>query len=1365
MARREKRPVHKVVMTEGKRNMKKLMKSVLACLLAFAMVLTVMPVNSYAAAKKSVVVTNQKQLEKALKNGATNIVIKTNKNVKITIPATKKAAKASISVQAKNATITNKASVKSIVIKDAKAFVESGKNNDIKITDSKLSLTVAKESKGADIKVAKKDAEIKVVAKGDVASVTVAKTADVTLTVNKTATVASVNVAAKGATVDLNAKGTVSDVKVSKKAADTKLNINASGKVENVQIDAKADVAVAGSTTEAVKVTVNAKDTTIKAETAVETTLNADAKVDLSKGAEGSKVTTAENVKVDVANNTADKVTVTDSTGKETSVDAGKTETTKDESKKDDQKKDDQKKDDQSSGGSSGGSSGTVTPTPTPSEPKKPEIVGATKTSIIIKAVTGQAYACVESGKKVGEDDFEWPLDDDIDELGNIEISGLDSTKKYEIYTKNQTSDPIKADQIVDLSKQKETVVLFDNSTTTLSGEGIWNDNNEQLIISAPIDFEFCVYGKDSENWRWDVGMDSNQPGIRFNGFPDGIIKFEITPEFTGDRTGSFKFDYQVGTGNDGEFSPIVKREYTVNYKISEDDWNSFKKNSIPELKNISVTAADMISLRFDVLVPEKISKDVVSVKDGSGNLVAIESITRDTQNEYRYNITLGQNLKNGKYNVEITVYDKRCTQMFEYTDSVWEPMNKVKTVVVQQLNKTYTPQGASLSSCEETFKEELNQAFSDSNINTEKLGVYVGVDGYWIQFKDGKLFCSIEVDILSGSAKYELDQDVEFTLSQKPEIFGATKTSIVVNPIVGLEYTYVKSGEEIGKDAKWYGYDDYDDHDHIIFDKLDTTSYNVYYRMAESPNNISQATVVDLTQKQETFAVVSDSNEEYAENAYYNWKEGQLVVDVFIEPDVVVYDQNGFVVDEYDYSIDDKDSKSVKYQGAEADGYGIMISFAVADTCKAEQDYIFNFDFNVMAGKDSDVTTIGSKNYKVTFKIPQEEWNEKNENSDAKLVDTWVNGADEIVLRFDNTVPSNISPSDVEITGDAKKLAIASIQKGENGFPGYFIKLVSPLADASYTGSINVNNTNYPINFTYKASDWSIAKSILDSALSELKRTHTEDANAFSELYYGDAILRELSAFVDRTVKGNYDRTVAHGAGVSTLDMSVEDGKIEVSMVVSVRYGQSNANVKCVVPYELCATPNVVAATKNSIIVRSVKGLEYACVKAGDDLSKAVWFDWTYAVGGCIEIGNLETTTYEVYYRLTDGEEKASEATSVDLNDKLDTAIVFVSPVTGFKGTVSNNVVSVIGFMPYYKVYGKNEETYDFNVVVSDDSAQKGISFSNYQNSLQFKLDENYTPKGDDSFEFTYQVIGADNAVIGEKTCTVSFYCFAGNN
>ena len=80
----------------------------------------------------------------------------------------------------------------------------------------------------------------------------------------------------------------------------------------------------------------------------------------------------------------------------------------------------------------------------------KPLKISRMRLRIIIKAVAGQGYACVESGKKVKEADFEWSPG--MDELGNIEISDLDPTKKYEIYTKNYTSDPIKADQIVGLS-------------------------------------------------------------------------------------------------------------------------------------------------------------------------------------------------------------------------------------------------------------------------------------------------------------------------------------------------------------------------------------------------------------------------------------------------------------------------------------------------------------------------------------------------------------------------------------------------------------------------------------------------------------------------------------------------------------------------------------------------------------------------------------------------------------------------------------------------------------------------------------------------------------------------------------------------
>ena len=82
------------------------------------------------------------------------------------------------------------------------------------------------------------------------------------------------------------------------------------------------------------------------------------------------------------------------------------------------------------------------------------------------------------------------------------------------------------------------------------------------------------------------------------------------------------------------------------------------------------------------------------------------------------------------------------------------------------------------------------------------------------------------------------------------------------------------------------------------------------------------------------------------------------------------------------------------------------------------------------------------------------------------------------------------------------------------------------------------------------------------------------------------------------------------------------------------------------------------------------------------------------------------------------------------------------------------------------YKVYGNNKEPYDFNIVVSEKDTKRGIVFSNYQNDLQFDLNETYVPQEEDSFEFTYQVIDkADRRVIGEKTCTVSFYCYADEN
>ena len=308
--------------------MKRFIKSAIACIAAVAMIATVAPVTTQAAAK-AVTVTNQKQLEAAIKKGVKKITIKTTKAVKITIPASKKALGIAFVVDAKKATITNKATVDSLTVKAAKTLNEQGKNNDIKITAPSLTLNIAKESKGADIQLAKTGADVKVVAKGNVSSIAVTKKANVKVTVEKKVTVGTVEVAAKDVKVDLTAKGTVANVNVADNAEGADLNITASGAVKNITVDAKAEVAVAGSTTKTVNVVVTAPDTVIKAETKVDTTLHADAKVEIGEGAEGSSVAAgSEDVNVEVKNESKGDVTVSDSTGKETTVESGETTNT-----------------------------------------------------------------------------------------------------------------------------------------------------------------------------------------------------------------------------------------------------------------------------------------------------------------------------------------------------------------------------------------------------------------------------------------------------------------------------------------------------------------------------------------------------------------------------------------------------------------------------------------------------------------------------------------------------------------------------------------------------------------------------------------------------------------------------------------------------------------------------------------------------------------------------------------------------------------------------------------------------------------------------------------------------------------------------
>ena len=407
---------------------------------------------------------------------------------------------------------------------------------------------------------------------------------------------------------------------------DAKLNINASGKVENVQIDAKADVAVAGSTTEAVKVTVNAKNTTIKAETPIDTTLNADTKLDLSKGAEGSTVTTAENVKADVANNTTDKVSVKDSTGKETTVDAGKTETKTDDGKKDDEKKDNQKTDD---------NSGTVTPAPIP------------------------------------------------------------------------------------------------------------------LRISSAM-----------------------------------------------------------------------------------------------------VCSSTEVRVYFNQTVPNEIATDQVVITGKAGNVVSVESVDRGEPDTQAYFVTLSDVLKDGKYQVELTISNQKFVTSFLYDETVWAPLDAALKIVNEEFKKTHTVSVSGLESaeiCRQAFEKNLMAAINNDT-EAKKVQVEVETRDFEYEPDEGETIADnhkkvcIWIGLYMGeSTKYMTDEFVDFECTgaaieaKAPEIIGVTKTSIIVKAEKGQEYIALDKNADISKvdDESWYGFDRADSNGNIEIKELESDiTYVVYTRI-----------------------------------------------------------------------------------------------------------------------------------------------------------------------------------------------------------------------------------------------------------------------------------------------------------------------------------------------------------------------------------------------------------------------------------------------------------------------------------------------------------------------------------------------------
>lgn len=227
-----------------------------------------------AAVSKTV--STQKALVSALKDkNVKNLTIKTDKEVAFNIPS-RNYGKVNLTVDAPNADVVNAGTFKSINIKAIKPN------------------TWKEKAKGNTITVTADDARIVVEAGASLSKVTVSQ---------------------EGGKIKIEAAGTIDAIQIDA-AVDVSLAVD--GTVGEVAVSAPAKVAVEGKTTAAIpiKVEETAKGADVTSSTPVEVKAATEISLNLSKGAEGSKVeTTAEKAQVAVKNDTADVIKVTTPAG------------------------------------------------------------------------------------------------------------------------------------------------------------------------------------------------------------------------------------------------------------------------------------------------------------------------------------------------------------------------------------------------------------------------------------------------------------------------------------------------------------------------------------------------------------------------------------------------------------------------------------------------------------------------------------------------------------------------------------------------------------------------------------------------------------------------------------------------------------------------------------------------------------------------------------------------------------------------------------------------------------------------------------------------------------------------------------------
>lgn len=276
----------------------------------------------WSSSKKNVATVSKKGVVKAVKAGTANVkckvVTKGKKHYTLTCKVTVKNAAVSKTVSTQKALVSalKDKNVKNLTIKTDKevAFnIPSGNYGKVNLTVDAPNADVVNAGtfKSINIKAIKPNTW-KEKAKGNTITVTAD---DARIVVEAGASLSKVTVSQEGGKIKIEAAGTIDAIQIDA-AVDVSLAVD--GTVGEVAVSAPAKVAVEGKTTAAIpiKVEETAKGADVTSSTPVEVKAATEISLNLSKGAEGSKVeTTGENAQVAVKNDTTDVIKVTTPAG------------------------------------------------------------------------------------------------------------------------------------------------------------------------------------------------------------------------------------------------------------------------------------------------------------------------------------------------------------------------------------------------------------------------------------------------------------------------------------------------------------------------------------------------------------------------------------------------------------------------------------------------------------------------------------------------------------------------------------------------------------------------------------------------------------------------------------------------------------------------------------------------------------------------------------------------------------------------------------------------------------------------------------------------------------------------------------------